>query len=128
MVDTAVCALVVPVATTAPHWTKLRLVRHSLLGGREPPDGYLRIRAPAAQLRHATGFDPKELAIFVCDFAPAGGGRGPDGRLPPACACAYERRARPLCGSEDDAADRRRLREQLLAVRSRSVTGSAWRS
>ncbi len=84
MVDMAVCALVVPVATTAQHWTKL--VRHSLLGGREAPDGYLRIRAPAAQLRHATGFDPKELAIFVCDFAPAGGGGGPDGRLPPACA------------------------------------------
>ena len=41
---------------------------------------------------------------------------------------AFQQRARPLCGSEDDADDRRRLREQLLAERSSSVTGSAWRS
>jgi hypothetical protein len=36
------CLLVVPVATVAPHWSKL--VRSSLLSGREAPDGYLRIR------------------------------------------------------------------------------------
>ena len=88
MVDRAVCVLVVPVATTASHWPKL--VRFSLLGGKEAPDGYLRIRAPGGQLRHATGFDPKELAVFVCDFAPAvDGGRGPDGRL----AATWRRRA-----------------------------------
>jgi hypothetical protein len=125
MVDRAVCVLVVPVATTATHWPKL--VRFSLLGGKEAPDGYLRIRAPGGQLRHAASFDPKELAVFVCDFAPADGGQEPKGRLAPACAGAYQQRARPLCGAEDDADDRRRLREQLLAVRSHPVTGSAWR-
>ena len=88
----------------------------------------MRIRAPGAQLRHAASFDPKELAVFVCDFARIDGGLGPDWRLAPACAGAFQQRARPLCGSEDDAVDRRRLREQLLAVRSSSVTGSAWRS
>ena len=46
--------------------------------------------------------------------------------MAPACAGAYQRRARPLCGAEDDADDRRRLREQLLALRCHSVTGSAW--
>ena len=117
--------LVVPVATTASHGSKL--VRCSLLGGKEAPDGYLRIRAPGGQLRHAASFDPKELAVFVCDFAPADGGRGPEGRVALACAGAYQQRARPLCGAEDDADDRRRLREQLLAVRSPSVTGSVWR-
>ncbi len=126
MVDRAVCVLVVPVATTASHWSKL--VHCSLLGDREAPDGYLRIRAPGAQLRCAASFDPKELAAFVCDFARIDGGRGPDGRLAPACAGAFQQRARQLCGSEDDTNDRLRLREQLLAVRSSSMTGSAWRS
>ena len=126
MVDRAVCMLVVPVATTASHWSKL--VRYSLLGGKDAPDGYLRIRAPGAQLQHAASYDPKELAVFVCDFAPADGGQGSEVRLAPACAGAYRLRGRPLCGGEDDAVDRRRLREQLLALRSPSVTGSAWRS
>ena len=128
LADAAICVLVVPVATTASHWSKL--VRFSLLGGRLAPDGYQRIRVPGTQLRHATSFDPKELAIFVCDFAHAGGdARGrPDPPPSPPCAGAYERRARPLCGSEHDAADRRRLRERLLATRNASVTGSAWQT
>ena len=46
--------------------------------------------------------------------------------MAPACAGAYQQRARPLCGAEDDAVDRWRLRERLLALRSHSVTGSAW--
>ena len=126
MVDRAVCMLVVPVATTASYWSKL--VRYSLLGGKDAPDGYLRIRAPGAQLQHAASYDPKELAVFVCDFAPADGGQGSEVQLAPACAGAYRLRGRPLCGGEDDAVDRRRLREQLLVLRSPSVTGSAWRS
>ena len=125
-VDSAVCVLVVPVATTASHWSKL--VRHSLLSGRQAPDGYLRVRAPGAQLRQATSFDPKELAEFICDFAPAVGDKRLDQGLPPACAGAYEHRTRPLCGSVEDAADQRRLREELLAVRSAALTGSGWRS
>ena len=125
-VDSAVCVLVVPVATTASHWSKL--VRHSLLSGREAPDGYVRVRAPGAQLRHASSFDPKELAVFVCDFAQANGGGRPDQALSPVCAGAFEHRTRPLCGSVEDAADRRRLREQLLAVRSAALTGGGWQS
>ncbi len=46
MADAAVCALIVPVATIASHWSKL--VRFSLLGGRLAPDGYQRVRAPGA--------------------------------------------------------------------------------
>jgi hypothetical protein len=40
----------------------------------------------------------------------------------------YTRRPRPLCGRVEDGVDRRRLREQLLAARSASVTGSGWQS
>ncbi len=69
--DSVICVLVVPVvATTAQHWSKL--IQYSLLDGRQAPDGYLRVRGPGAQLRHASSFDPKELAVFVCDFALAG--------------------------------------------------------
>ena len=50
-----ICVLVVPVATTASHWSKL--VRCSLQSGRQAPNGYLRVRAPGAQLRHATSID-----------------------------------------------------------------------
>lgn len=123
--DSAICVLVVPVATTAPHWSKL--IRCSLLSGRQAPDGYLRVRGPGSQLRHATSFDPKELAVFVCDFALAGGGAGSDLGLAPACAGAFEPRKRPLCGGLEDAADRHKLRDLLLAERRAAVTGSGWR-
>jgi hypothetical protein len=42
--NSALCVLVVPVATTAVHWSNLAWC--SLLSGRHAPDGYLRIRAP----------------------------------------------------------------------------------
>ena len=42
--DSVVWVLVVPMATTATHWSKL--VRYSLLSGKEAPDGFLRVRAP----------------------------------------------------------------------------------
>lgn len=126
LADRAVMVLVVPVATIAPHWSTL--VRCSLLRGKGVEDGYLRVRSPGSHLRFSEAPDPKELAVFVCDFALAGGGDPPDRGLSPACAGAYARRPRPLCGSVEDAADRRRLREQLLAARSASVTGSGWQS
>jgi hypothetical protein len=102
-VDMAACVLVVPVATVAPHWSKL--VRSPLLSGREAPDGYLRIRTPGSHLRHATSFAPKELAVFVCDFALAGGGESRAGAGVRRLVLA---RIRPLCGGSEDAADRRR--------------------
>ncbi len=124
--DSALCVLVVPVATTAAHGSKLVLC--SLLSCRHAPDGYLRIRALGSQLHNSNTFDPKELAVFVCDFALAGGGGCSDPRLAPASAGAYERRARPQYGSLEDAMDRSRLREQLLAARSSALTGAGWRS
>ena len=122
--DAAVCVMVVPVATTASHWPAL--VRCSILGGPLAPDGYVRVRSPGVHLRHVTSYDPRELAVFVCDFAALG--RRANAGLPPPCAGAFARRGRPLCGSAEDAADRRRLRERLLAERRASVTGAAWQS
>ncbi len=76
-----------------------------------------------SHLRHSNSFDLKELAVFVCYFALAGGGSSHDQRVARACAGAYERRVLPSCGSLEDAADRRRLREQLLAALSTALTG-----
>ncbi len=122
--DSAIFVLVVPVATTAPHCSKL--IRCSLLGCRQAPDGYLRVRGQGAQLKHATSFDPKELAVFVCDFALACGGARSDLGLAPACACAFEPRKQPLLRGQEDAADRHKLCDLLLAERSAAVTGSGW--
>jgi hypothetical protein len=73
-------------------------------------DGYERVRSPGTHLQHVTryvsGYDPRELAVSVCDFAALG--RRADGgvRLALPCACAYAPRRRPLCESVEDAADR----------------------
>ena len=112
--DAALCVLVVPVAITAPYWHKL--LRASVLPAGPAPDGFLRIRNPRTALCLAGSFDPKELAVFVCDF----------GRISPrtdlavtyGCAGFFAARRRHLCGTSADYADRRRLREALYAVRT----------
>lgn len=71
------------------------------------------MRNPSGLLGRAAGYNPKELAVFVCDFGILGERRGPDLAAAPPCAGAFERRRRPLCGSEADGLDRRRLREGL---------------
>ena len=111
--DAATCVLVVPVAVTAPYWHKL--VRASLLPAGLGPDGFLRVRNPRTQLRHAGSFDPKELAVFVCDFSRLRSRA--DLAAHAGCAGFLEVRRRPLCGSEADYEDRRRLREALHALR-----------
>lgn len=122
--DAALCVLVVPVAITAPHWPKL--LKCSVLGREQAADGYIRVRTPRKDLLHVVSYDPKELAVFVCDFAQLS--QRPDFTSAPPCAGAYERRPRPLCGSEEDARDRRRLREQLFSLRDSRLTGSGWPS
>jgi hypothetical protein len=112
--DAALCVLVVPVAITAPYWHKL--LKASVLPAGPAPDGFLRIRNPRTALNLAGTFDPKELAVFVCDF----------GRLSPrtdlavtlGCAGFFVARRRHLCGTSADYEDRRRLREALYAVRT----------
>lgn len=116
--DAALCVLVVPVAVTAPHWHKL--VACSVLERKPAVDGFVRVRNPRRELAHARSYDPKELAVFACDFAVWS--RRADISAAAPCAGAYERRRRPLCGSEADYADRRRLREELLARRDARVT------
>ena len=108
--DAARVVLVVPVAVTAPLWSKL--VSCSLWPN---SDGFLRIRNPQAVLSHASQYAPKELAVFACDFSKLN--PRTDLGFAPACAGAYDHRRRPLCGSPEDFSDRSRLREALLARR-----------
>ena len=108
--DAARVVLVVPVAVTAPVWSKL--VSCSLWPN---SDGFLRIRNPQAVLSHAHQYAPKELAVFACDFSKLH--PRTDSGFAPACAGAYDQRRRPLCGSPEDFGDRSRLREALLARR-----------
>lgn len=108
--DAACVVFVVPVAVTAPLWSKL--VTCSVWPNSE---GFLRIRNPHTVLSHAAQYAPKELAVFACDFSkllPR-----PDFGFTPACAGAFAHRRRPLCGSPEDLEDRTRLREALLARR-----------
>ena len=108
--DAACIVLVVPVAITAPHWSKL--VACSIIPN---ADGYLRIRNPRNLLSHASHYSPMELAVFACDFSKIH--PRPDFASEPACAGAFEQRRRPLCGSAGDFLDRSKLREALLARR-----------
>ncbi len=58
-----------PVSITAPYWHLL--LKASVLPAGPAPDGFLRIpsRDPRTALPLAGSFDPKELAVFVCDFS-----------------------------------------------------------
>ena len=56
-----------PVSITAPYWHLL--LKASVLPAGPAPDGFLRIRDPRTALGLAGSFDPKELAVFVCDFS-----------------------------------------------------------
>ncbi len=59
------------------------------------------------------------MAVFACDFSRL----QPRAGLPPLSPCpgAGSRRTRQLCGSTNDARDRHRLREALLAQRDSAV-------
>jgi hypothetical protein len=117
--DAALIVLVVPVAITAPHWHKL--VACSVLEREPAVDGFIRVRNPQRVLNHAMGYMPKELAVFACDFSRWNARADLAGVT--TCAGAYQARRRPLCGSEADQEDRRRLREALLAQRDERLTG-----
>lgn len=112
--DAARCVLVVPVSILAPHWNKL-LAASVLSQSSGFPGGYARVRRPGPLLRHAAGYTPEELAIFACDF----GRITPRAGLPAASDCtgSFRRRPRPICGTDEDRADRVRLRDALLAAR-----------
>jgi len=109
MQDGARIALVVPLAVTAPHWQKL--LRASVVAN---PDRYLRVRNVSQSVLHSTADDPSELAVFVCDFK--GMRDVADSAVVGACAGAYARRRRALCGGREDEEDRRRLRAELLRL------------
>jgi hypothetical protein len=112
MADRALCALLVPVAILAPHWSKL--LAASVLPRRAPyADGFLRVRDPSRVLSWPDPHGPAELALFVCDFSRL----QPRAALPQLSSCpgASARRPRPACGSASDALDRHRLREALQA-------------
>ena len=105
--DGAVGVFVTPVAVTSPVWRKLRLA--SLVPG---PDGYVRVRRAS---RFVTGpFGHRDLVIFACDFRRLRGTA--NGWSDPGCAGAFKRRQRPVCGTEADAHDRRRLRAAIPRV------------
>jgi len=61
--DGAMIVLVVPLAVTAPHWQKL--LRASVVAN---SDRYLRVRNVSMSVSHSTADDPRELAVFMCDF------------------------------------------------------------
>ena len=112
MADRALCALLVPVAILAPHWSKL--LAASVLPRRAPyADGFLRVRDTPRALSWPDPHGPAELALFVCDFSRL----QPRAALPQLSSCpgASARRPRPACGSASDALDRHRLREALQA-------------
>ena len=111
--DAAICVLVVPVAITAPYWHKL--LKASVLPVQDSPDGFVRIRNPRTALCLAGSYDPKELAVFVCDFSRLT--TRADLAAPSGCAGSFAARRRPLCGSSVDYEDRCKLREALLAAR-----------
>jgi hypothetical protein len=108
----------VPVAILAPHWGQL--LAASVLPRTAPyVDGFLRIRDPARVLARPDPRGAAEMAVFACDFSRL----QPRAGLPPLSSCpgARARRTSPLCGSSDDARDRHRLREALLARRGSAV-------
>ena len=63
--------LVVPLAVTAPQWHKL--VLNSLVGN---SDKYIRVRNASRRFRHWSAEDPREMAVFVCDFGRDSGRTG----------------------------------------------------
>jgi len=107
--DGAMIVLVVPLAVTAPHWQKL--LRASVVAN---SDRYLRVRNVSMSVSHSTADDPRELAVFMCDFR--GMRDEADSVVVGDCAGAYARRRRALCGSREDEEDRRRLRAELLRL------------
>jgi hypothetical protein len=112
--DAALCVLVVPVSITAPYWHLL--LKASVLPAGPAPDGFLRFCNPRTALGLAGSFDPKELAVFVCDFSRLS--LRSDLAATYGCAGFFSARRRHLCGTSADYEDRRRLREALYAVQT----------
>jgi len=101
--------LVVPLAITAPHWQKL--LKFSVVDNAER---YLRVRHARSSVRHGSGHEPNELAVFMCDFGSAAGAA--DWSPCAGCVGMVARRVRRPCGGGRDEEDRRRLREELLRL------------
>lgn len=113
MADGARILLVVPVAILAPYWHKL--VAASVLTRHPAKDGFVRIKHAHRYLTDAAGYEPRELAIFACDFSALAPDHSPPGGATPPCAGAFARRPRHRCGSADDLRDRLALREAMEA-------------
>ena len=118
MQDGARIVLVVPLAVTSPQWHKL--MDASVLDCQE---GFLRVRNVCKEVRLLGSEGPRELAVFVCDFG--GPSRRTDLERGRGCPGAVGRRARALCGSTRDAADRARLHEELRRLVTEDGPGGA---
>ena len=103
MADGVQAVIVVALAVTEPYWHKL--VRSSVV---QNDDGYIRIRRPRNYLTHAGCYDPRELALFACDFRR--NQRRPDITDVPACAGHYEARPHELRQETGDEIERAHLR------------------
>jgi len=103
MADGIYAIIVVAVAITEPYWHKL--VCNSVLPN---DDGYIRIRRPENFLNHSEGYQPRELAIFACDFSRSQ--RRADIHHVPACAGHYHVRQHEFRQEAGDDSERARLR------------------
>ena len=106
--------VVTTLAPTAPYWTKLI---GAAVGNQ--PEGFIRIRNPAAFLVAAGSFHPHELVILACDFSTLP--RPPNAPLASAapagtCPGAIAPRPRGAIGSADDQLESQALRLALARL------------
>ena len=101
MQDGARMVLVVPPAVTAEYWQKLR--QHSVINNAER---YLRVKNASRSLRQWSEDDPKDLAVFSCNFS----GVASEADCAPGAGCvgAVARRVRRPYGGGQDEEDRLR--------------------
>ena len=108
--DGARALLVVPLAVTAPYWTKL--LQASVLPNGA---GYVRVRAKQNATRDSDS--ATALAIFAVDFS-LSSYRARLQHASPPCDQTSRFRGRPLLGSLADQAERARIQQSLLELRS----------
>ena len=103
MADGIYAIIVVAVAITEQYWHKL--VHRSVL---QTIDEYVRVRRPQKFLNRVEGYQPRELAIFACDFSQSQ--RRADIHHVPACAGHYHVQQHEFRQEAGDDSERARLR------------------
>ena len=104
--DGVLAVIVTPLAVTNPFWHKL--VRASVLA---TVDGYVRVKGARARMEHSQESGSRELAIFVCDFAPYSARQTQTTSAP--CAGFFTRRPKKFEGAAPEDATLLRLRREL---------------